>query len=1411
MSNNSACPVLGRVHPGAISESPRFLALCTHNISVGSTIASKIHKATNAQDQRGNKENTKLAQQDKLEDEACNADCKAPRAGESSASNPMDENFVYESIDRNSGSHDTLGFCIFDQNHNAPVDCRVMAHISCRTEDIDYGINLRHSVALSEEQKVSDIAIFCMPDKKLTQSPNALCQTQQETSPGGSSARDLVHPITQARGLAGIAPLQDDLVLEKEIWKGMTPHASHYNVMGAASCSLSSHNLHECTTENPISSHPQAAICESVDANHGALGGAQDCHSAGGGHGAREYHNSCSSSSRDDYSYGFIVHKSSSTLDTNGTDPDANMLARTYMGGASNKLDHAHCGESDARLNRKNPACPVKKFFLHAAVPLQAVDPACCGYQDEAICGTVDSSHDLHRVNAGVKHNENSAPPKFRPDARPVGGATHTLHEDCVHQHSENTVPGNRDCPYESAIAGHSYKTMSNHVGFASGSQTEFISWKASESPESKISCCSNDEIKCLVHAVNHRRKTCGKGQGQCKRAGWPCSESLYKKKEQRGKQTKNKGCSMCRGNLNRRHNRIRIRHASGIGHGHGCGCGNCKFVNKWGNSGGVSVNHGGGHHGGNSTNSSTLGNVGGSHIRSYVDNRCVAVSGDTHGICGMAAGFPQCSGECNASQKTQGDQIASCAENRLQIGTGTGVVGQLPSKSRLARLDTDLRPAEVVVHQLPSDLDNTCTTGVYISLDDGCSSEADTRHAKSSTSCEHTLSNTTAPETFDEQASGCSTMVSSIGSGSCEDSSQNHESISEWTAACTKLVIDGYTHGEIERLDASGMALDSTVCRHASCCETSSSTWHTMQASFCEERRPKQTHTACASTQTESASDVAPRHAGDEVHHDLGTASFVQETCEEGDTPIEVPSTSTTCAKGKGKVPGPAPTGKGKGSGKAGHKPEQTSRVKPLGWRKMSCNADGTIWSGSSDADRFDLSRGELEELFAWGMSKLKKSQQHHGRVSITTGARSMTISIGLHTLRHLEFTEIRKAIIELDLTVLTADAAELLLIRDPKSGELSVLPNSVEIEAARNYVEKGSSIDDLNIASKFIVSVHDVPYLHDRLLFQRLRVRFDKLCDDFLEALQTLEQALRQVKDSKCLATLIRLVLKIGNMMNEGSSRGNAKGFYMESLRAVPTVKQTPKEGEEALGCSNLSLLDHISSVVVQQRSDLLDINKELSALPKGSRVELLDTENEIRKLETEIEVLAAYTTNSNHSEQIQDVFLELALPFAASGAVRIKELHSAVACVRDAYTDAAQYLGEDAQARQPHDLVGFVNEFVQELCKSARKHREKLEAQFRLARRKSMWAKTLHKQKCRRARGIRRKSLSKELHLANRKSKVTFAEPLDLTYQSPQRSIRRRKTIHAYRSAQGVESQESPNRTRSKSCFRRSRTIL
>jgi len=58
------------------------------------------------------------------------------------------------------------------------------------------------------------------------------------------------------------------------------------------------------------------------------------------------------------------------------------------------------------------------------------------------------------------------------------------------------------------------------------------------------------------------------------------------------------------------------------------------------------------------------------------------------------------------------------------------------------------------------------------------------------------------------------------------------------------------------------------------------------------------------------------------------------------------------------------------------------------------------------------------------------------------------MTISIGLHTLRHLEFTEIRKAIIELDLTVLTADAAELLLIRDPISGELSVLPNSVEIE---------------------------------------------------------------------------------------------------------------------------------------------------------------------------------------------------------------------------------------------------------------------------------------------------------------------------------------------------------------------------
>ena len=63
--------------------------------------------------------------------------------------------------------------------------------------------------------------------------------------------------------------------------------------------------------------------------------------------------------------------------------------------------------------------------------------------------------------------------------------------------------------------------------------------------------------------------------------------------------------------------------------------------------------------------------------------------------------------------------------------------------------------------------------------------------------------------------------------------------------------------------------------------------------------------------------------------------------------------------------------------------------------------------------------------------------------------------------------------------------------------------------------------------------------------------------------ESIQVVGVACRQVRNSPHLQQLMRLVLATGNLLNTGTSRGNAQGIKLDTLMKLADVKVSAARG--------------------------------------------------------------------------------------------------------------------------------------------------------------------------------------------------------------------------------------------------------
>ncbi|XP_063058286.1 FH2 domain containing 3 [Engraulis encrasicolus] len=244
----------------------------------------------------------------------------------------------------------------------------------------------------------------------------------------------------------------------------------------------------------------------------------------------------------------------------------------------------------------------------------------------------------------------------------------------------------------------------------------------------------------------------------------------------------------------------------------------------------------------------------------------------------------------------------------------------------------------------------------------------------------------------------------------------------------------------------------------------------------------------------------------------------------------------------------------------------QRRALMRKFNWDTIPCErvlGRRNLWTIQASLDNFELDTERIKELFGNKDSGRPRtgttvtqdktcdsSSSKHGaqKVSLLSSKKSMNIAILLK--------QFKRPIHRLVRDIREGHATNF------KSGTLKelckLLPDSGE---AKKLVAFDGTISQLTEADQFMVRLLKQPGYETRLQCLILKEEFFPIMDDLRRLIAVMTAAAKELLELDDLQSIIRLVLKVGNYMNEGCNTGSASGFKMASLlRLVDTKANKP-----------------------------------------------------------------------------------------------------------------------------------------------------------------------------------------------------------------------------------------------------------
>ncbi|KAJ4826465.1 hypothetical protein Tsubulata_019432 [Turnera subulata] len=368
----------------------------------------------------------------------------------------------------------------------------------------------------------------------------------------------------------------------------------------------------------------------------------------------------------------------------------------------------------------------------------------------------------------------------------------------------------------------------------------------------------------------------------------------------------------------------------------------------------------------------------------------------------------------------------------------------------------------------------------------------------------------------------------------------------------------------------------------------------------------------------------------------------------------------STTNGPAVPPVPGPPSSSllKGRGLSRPGQRAQgqvKKSNLKPYHWLKLTRVMQGSIWAEAQKPDEAskapEIDMRELETLFSAAApnsdrgSKGGKSSRINPaakpeKVQLIELRRAYNCEIMLSKVK-IPLPELMNSVLALDDTGLDIDQIDNLI---------KFCPTKEEMETLKGYT---GDKENLGKCEQFFLELMKVPRVESKLRVFSFKLQFHP-----------------QIRNSVKLKRIMQTILSLGNALNQGTARGAAVGFRLDSLLKLTDTRART---------GRMTLMHYLCKVLAEKLPELLDFAKDL--------IQLKYLAEEMQAISKGLEKVVQELTASENDGAISENFCKILKEFLVSAEGEVRSLASLYSCVGRNADALALYFGEDP-ARCPFE---------------------------------------------------------------------------------------------------------------------------
>ncbi|XP_009630423.1 formin-like protein 5 [Nicotiana tomentosiformis] len=225
-------------------------------------------------------------------------------------------------------------------------------------------------------------------------------------------------------------------------------------------------------------------------------------------------------------------------------------------------------------------------------------------------------------------------------------------------------------------------------------------------------------------------------------------------------------------------------------------------------------------------------------------------------------------------------------------------------------------------------------------------------------------------------------------------------------------------------------------------------------------------------------------------------------------------------------------------------------TKLKPFFWDKVQANTDQSMVWDQVKAGSFQFDEEQIESLFGYASADKKKNGS---KKESSQDASNLYIQI-IDQKKAQNLSILLKA-----LNVTTEEVCDALKEGNELPSELiqtllKMAPTAEEELKLRLY---NGDLSRLGQAERFLKALVEVPFAFKRLETLLFMCTLPDEASIIKESFSTLEAACTELRNSRLFLKLLEAVLKTGNRMNDGTFRGGAQAFKLDTLLKLSDVK--------------------------------------------------------------------------------------------------------------------------------------------------------------------------------------------------------------------------------------------------------------